>query len=44
VTGWGPYWVLTILYVIKDDIVDVWFPPGPAADNWGIQRLNLVVE
>ena len=22
----------------------IWFPPGSAADNWGIQRLPLTVE
>jgi 3D (Asp-Asp-Asp) domain-containing protein len=44
VPGYGHCYAADIGSWIKDDIVDVWFPPGPAADNWGIQRLNLVVE
>jgi 3D (Asp-Asp-Asp) domain-containing protein len=44
VPGYGHCYAADIGSWIKDDIIDVWFPPGPAADNWGIQRLNLVAE
>lgn len=44
VPGYGHCYAADIGSWIKDDIVDVWFPPGPAADNWGIQRLTLTVE
>ena len=44
VPGYGHCYAADIGSWIKADIVDVWFPPGPAADNWGIQRLTLTVE
>lgn len=44
VPGYGHCYAADIGSWIKDDIVDVWFPPGPAADNWGIQGLTIVVE
>jgi 3D (Asp-Asp-Asp) domain-containing protein len=44
VPGYGHCYAADIGSWIKDDIVDVWFPPGPAADNWGIQQLTLTVE
>ncbi|WP_370946168.1 3D domain-containing protein [Amycolatopsis sp. cg5] len=43
VPGYGHCYAADIGSWIKDDIVDVWLP-GTQADNWGIQRLNLVVE
>jgi 3D (Asp-Asp-Asp) domain-containing protein len=44
VPGYGHCYAADIGSWIKDDILDVWLPPGNQADNWGIQRLNLVVE
>lgn len=44
VPGYGHCYAADIGSWVKDDIVDVWFPPGPAADNWGIQRLDVVVQ
>jgi 3D (Asp-Asp-Asp) domain-containing protein len=43
VPGYGHCYAADIGSWIKDDIVDVWLP-GSQADNWGIQRLTLVVE
>ena len=44
VPGYGHCYAADIGSWIKDDIVDVWFAPGPDAGNWGIQRLTLTVE
>jgi 3D (Asp-Asp-Asp) domain-containing protein len=43
VPGYGHCYAADIGSWIKDDIVDVWLP-GSQADNWGIQRLTLIVE
>jgi 3D (Asp-Asp-Asp) domain-containing protein len=43
VPGYGYCYAADIGSWIKDDIVDVWLP-GTQADNWGVQRLNLVVQ
>ncbi|MDT7726543.1 MAG: hypothetical protein QOI21_3119 [Actinomycetota bacterium] len=44
VPGYGHCYAADIGSWIKDDILDVWLPPGNQADNWGIQRLTLTVE
>jgi 3D (Asp-Asp-Asp) domain-containing protein len=44
VPGYGHCYAADIGSWIKDDILDVWLPPGNQAGDWGIQRLNLVVE
>jgi 3D (Asp-Asp-Asp) domain-containing protein len=43
VPGYGHCYAADIGSWIKDDIVDVWLP-GTQANDWGVQRLNLVVE
>lgn len=43
VPGYGHCYAADIGSWIKDDIIDVWLPGGQA-DDWGIQRLTIVVE